>query len=303
MPPRPLALHPTSLAYRRRIGAYEVTALSDGFVDLSFGVWQNIERDDFDNALEQHFLFKGGFRNGITSFLVNTGNKLVMIDAGAAGLFGPNSFHFPRNLSDAGVRSEDIDLVLPTHAHPDHIGALVSNGAAVLPNARILIEANELDFWTSAAARAKAPEFMRGWWDAVGAVVAAYRDRVDTFRAGADLGDGITAVSYPGHTPGHTGYLIESAGERLMIWGDLVVHHAIQFEHPKASMIFDIDAALGHRSRLRGFDMAASDRLLTASTHLPFPTFGYVARRNGGFRWVPEVWQHDVAKVEWRPVA
>jgi glyoxylase-like metal-dependent hydrolase (beta-lactamase superfamily II) len=287
-------------AYRRDLGAYEVTALADGFVDLSYAVWLNLSQMEYDAALASRFIPK--FRNGITSHLLNTGSKLFLFDSGAAGLFGPNSFHFPANLANAGVRPEDIDEVLVTHAHPDHVGGLLKDGRAALPTARIRMNEIELDFWTSAAEQAKAPAWMQGWWDAVGAVVKAYDGRIETFKAGAALGDGITTIAFPGHTPGQTGYLVESAGDRLLIWGDVAVSTAIQFSHPRASMIFDIDADLGHQSRLRGFDLAARDRLLVAGTHLPFPTFGYVAQRDGTYEWVPEEWRHDLANTPWVPV-
>lgn len=299
----PFARKPVSRAYRRRLGAYEITALSDGFVDLSFDVWQNIDRKMFDDALAGRFLPTGGFRNGITSFVINTGQKIILVDAGAARLFGPNSFHFPDNLADAGLRPEDVDLVLATHAHPDHVGGLLKDGMATLPNATIHIDETELDFWTSEDARSKAPAFMQSWWEVTRGIKSVYAGRISTFRPEASLGDGITAMAFPGHTPGHTGFMIESEGESLLIWGDLAVHPAIQFPHPKANMIFDIDSDLGHASRLRGFDLAAKDKLLTAATHLPFPTFGYVAQRAGAYEWVPETWRHDLTGMAWEPVA
>lgn len=290
----------TTRAYRRRLGDYEVTALSDGFVDLSYAVWMSITPEEYDSSLAGRFIPK--FRNGITSHLVNTGSKLFLFDSGAAGLFGPNSFHFPENLANAGFHPQDIDEVLVTHAHPDHVGGLLKDGRPVLPNARIRINEIELDFWTNATEQAKAPAWMRSWWDAVGAVVKAYDGRIETFKAGAALGDGMTTIAFPGHTPGQTGYLIENAGDRLLIWGDVAVSTAIQFAHPRASMIFDIDADIGHQSRLRGFDLAAHDRLLVAGTHLPFPTFGYVAKRDGAYEWVQEEWRHDLAYTPWVPV-
>jgi glyoxylase-like metal-dependent hydrolase (beta-lactamase superfamily II) len=225
-----------------------------------------------------------------------------LFDSGAAGLFGPNSFHFPDNLANAGLHPEDIDEVIITHAHPDHVGGLLKDGRPTLPKARVRLNEVELNFWTSASEQAKAPEWMRGWWEVVRSVVTAYDGRIETFKAGASLGDGVTSIAFPGHTPGQTGYLIESAGDRLLIWGDLAVSTAIQFPHPRAGMIFDIDADIGYQSRLRGFDLAAQDRLLIAGTHLPFPTFGYVAKRNGSYEWVQEEWRHDLVNTPWVPV-
>ncbi len=298
-----LSRRQTTLAYRRSLGRFEITALADGFVDLSFAVWQNIDRDTFDTALQAKFLAKGGFRNGIASFVVNTGSKVLLVDAGAAGLFGPNSHHFPGNLAHAGLAPEQVDDVLLTHAHPDHIGGLLRDGAAVLPRAILHFSARELEFWTSPAEQARAPEFMRSWWDVVGAVAKAYDGRVRTFGPEETFGTGIAALPFPGHTPGHTAYLVESDGERLLICGDLAVHHAIQFPHPKASMIFDIDAEEAYRSRLRGFDFAARERLAIAGTHLPFPTFGHVARQGDAFVYVPEEWRHDLQGTPWVAVA
>lgn len=292
----------TTRAYRRRLGEYEITALSDGFVDLSYNVWQNIDIAALDRAVDAAFLVRGGVRNGITSHLINTGRRLILVDSGAANLFGPNSHHFPGNLADAGLSPEVIDDVFVTHAHPDHVGALLRDGKPVLPRARLHMSRTEYDFWTSLDAQAKAPDYMRSWFDLVRGLVAAYDGRITTFAAEANMGDGITALPFPGHTPGHTAYLIESEGERLMIWGDLAVSTAIQFPNPRASMIFDIDADTGHASRLRGFDLAATDRLLVAGTHLTYPTFGYVARRDGAFAWVAEEWRHDLARTPFVPV-
>lgn len=288
--------------YRRRIGAIQVTALLDGYVDLSNAVWQGVAADTIDGALAARGLPAGGVRNGISSFLLDTGNKRIMVDSGAAGLFGPHAMTFPANLIQAGVSPDSIDEVLITHLHPDHIGALIDGSAPVLPNAGLRVSAPEFAFWTSAAHESQAPAFMRDWFRAARAVVAAYDGRVTTFAGTADLGSGISAVPLPGHTPGHTGFLVESEGNMLLIWGDLAVSAAIQFPYPAASMIFDIDAATGLQSRLRCFDRAASDRLLTAGTHLPFPTFGFVARRGDAFEWIPEEWRYDIAESPLQPV-
>lgn len=238
----------------------------------------------------------------MTLFLINTGRRLVLVDSGAAGLFSPNSYHFPANLAQIGVTPEAIDDVIVTHAHPDHIGGLLNDGKAVLPNARIHLSRFEFDFWTNRDQQARAPDWMHGWFDVVFALSAAYEGCINMLAPEAAIVDGITALPFPGHTPGHTAYLVESAGERLLIWGDLAVSTAIQYPHPRASMFFDVDADTGHASSLRGFDLAATDRLLTAGTHLPFPTFGYVARRDGAHAWIAEEWHHDLAGTAWAPV-
>lgn len=295
----------TTNAYRRPIGDFEVTALLDGYVELSNKVWAGVTSEQVDAALTKRGLRTGGMRNGITSFLINTGKKMVMIDAGAAGLFGPHSHTFPRNLEGVGVRREQVDEVLVTHAHPDHVGALAlegGKGGPTLPNAVIRISKRELEFWTSRAEQAKAPEWMRSWWDAVIAVFDCYAGRIETFEPGAVVGDGIRSVGQPGHTPGHVGYMVENGGSRIYFWGDMVVGAAIQLPHPEAAMIFDIDIEEGKRSRMKGIEWAATERVLCAGTHLPFPTFGYVRRSGGAYEWVAEEWKYDVADRPLSPI-
>lgn len=295
--------HPRVIeSYRRRVGAVAVTALLDGYVELSNAVWQGVEPEQIDALQAFRGLPPGGARNGITAHLIDTGHKRIMIDAGAAGLFGPHSSAFPTNLVSAGVTPDDIDEVLITHMHPDHIGALLTHGKPTLPNAVLRPSATDLAFWTSADEQARAPEFMRSWFQVARDVVAAYGKKVAPVADGEDLGGGISALAMPGHTPGHTGFMIESEGKSLLVWGDTAVSAAIQFPHPKANMIFDIDRQTGLATRLRAFDRATADRQLVAGTHLPFPTFGYVVRRGDAYEWIAEEWRYDIAESPLQPV-
>lgn len=299
---KPRATAQASRIHHRRVGAFQVSALNDGYVELSHAVWLGAEPALIDRALAGRGQRVGGMRNGITSHLLNTGTRLVMVDAGAAGLFGPHANAFPGNLAEAGVSAADIDEVLVTHAHPDHVGALLKEGRPTLPNATLRLSETDLAFWTSEEQQGRAPGFMRDWFDLVRAVVAAYGDRVQPFGPGAVLSPGITSLALPGHTPGHTGYLIESEGDSLLIWGDLAVSAALQFPHPEAHMIFDIDPETGRKTRLGGFDRAASDRILTAGTHLPFPTFGWVVRRGHAYEWIQDEWRYDPTEAPLQPV-
>jgi len=264
-----------SQIYRRKLGSYEITVLGDGYVDLGNEIWADPSADVLNGALANAFQPPGSIRNGVNAYLINTGEKLILIDSGAAELFGPDAGLFPGNLSQIGLKPEDIDKILITHMHPDHIaGLLTSEGGMLIPDAEIHLESIELDYWTSEEAQSKAVEITKTWFDLGRAWKNAYNDRISTFSGETDLGDGITAFPLPGHSPGHTGYRIESEGESLLIVGDTVISAAIQFSNPEAVAIWDYSPEDLIKTRKRLFDMAAAD--------------------DGSYAYVPEEWRYGL---------
>ncbi len=280
--------------YRRKLGNFEITVLADGYLDLPHQIWAGLSPEEIDGHLTKSFLPTGSMRNGVNAYLINTGKKLILVDSGARDLFGPNAGLFPTNLAAIGVKPEDIDQVLITHIHPDHVAGLyTADGSVTIPNADVLVDEADLNFWTSEAAQAQAIDMAKPWFDIARQWKKSFNDRIKTFKGEKDLGDGISAFPLPGHTPGHTGFRIESAGETLLIIGDAVISAAIQFANPDASAIWDTNAEDGKKSRRTIFDVAAKDRTLVTATHLPFPSFGYVDRRtDGSYKWVPEEWRY-----------
>lgn len=283
-----------SQTYRRKLGSYEITVLADGYVDLPHEVWANVSPEKMAEHLTNAFLPTGHIRNGVNAYLINTGDKLILVDSGARDLFGPNLGLFPGNLSNVGVKPQDIDKILITHVHPDHVGGLyTADGQVTIPNAKVMVDETDLNFWTSPSAQGQAIDFSKPWFDIARDWQKAYDGRISTFKGETDLGDGITAFPLPGHTPGHTGFRVESEGESLLIIGDVVVSSAVQFADPDASNIWETSAEDSKRSRRTIFDIAANDRTLVSATHIPFPSFGYVDRRaDGSFAWVPEEWRY-----------
>lgn len=278
--------------YRRKLGAIEVTSLLDGYIDVGNQLWTGIAPEMVDSAIAEAFLADpAAIRIGITSYLLNTGDRLVLVDSGSADLFGPTAGRFLDNLAAAGVDPAQVDDILVTHMHPDHIGAMVNGTAAAFPNAAVHVSAADLDYWTSDTNRAAAPDFARPWFDRALAVKAAYGARLSTFSGSATVLPGITAEPLPGHTPGHTGFRVTSEGKDLLIWGDACGVAAVQFRHPDAGLVFDVDGETGRATRKRLLDMVATDRLLAAAAHLPFPSFGHVARSGDAYAWEPEEWQ------------
>ena len=206
---------------------------------------------------------------------------------------GPEAGKLMANIVAAGVDPDDIDTVLLTHMHPDHSAGLtdMSTGKANFRNAELVVHESEPRHWFDDGAMARGTEReQKLMFQQAREQCAPYSDRTRTFTDG-EVFPGVTAVPSPGHTPGHTGFMIESAGETLLIWGDTVHMPEVQVPRPEVTMIVDVEPAQAEASRRRIFDMAASDRLLVTGMHLHFPGFGHVARQGGQYRFVPEPWQ------------
>jgi glyoxylase-like metal-dependent hydrolase (beta-lactamase superfamily II) len=210
-------------------------------------------------------------------------------------MMGPTLGRLAGNLAAVGVKPEDIDTILVTHLHPDHVGGLVDgSGQAVFPKAELVVHAADATHWSDETVLANAPDGQEKQFVLLSrATLAAYRDCTRTITGGEPF-PGITAVPAPGHTSGHTGWLIASAGDALLIWGDIVHLPGVQFAHPEAGMAFDVDGAQAIATRRRIMDMAATDRLRVAGMHLDFPSFGHVVRAGGAYAFVPEVWAASV---------
>ncbi len=275
------------------VGDIVVTALNDGQFDGAFDWLVGVD------AAEATKLHEASFRAvpprvTVNSFVVHLPDKLVLVDGGCGTAMGPAMGRLAENLAAIGVAPADVDVVLATHLHPDHVGGLVDGeGRAVFPNAELVVHEAEPRFWGDEAVLANAPDENRGFVLLARATMAAYGNRMRQV-AGGDVLPGVSVVPEPGHTPGHSGWLIASGRDSLLIWGDVVHMPGIQFARPQAGIGFDIDGAQAIATRRRIMDMAATDRLLVAGMHLDFPAFGHVARAGEGYAFVPEVWRPGV---------
>lgn len=290
----PAAANPVQGLYRRKIGDIEVTALSDGYLDVSNDYWHDISKPEVEKLIDDAFLPRSpSIRIGITSYLLKLGDRLALVDSGSGEAFGPTAGRFAESLAAAGVKPEAVDMIMVTHMHPDHIAALIKNdGSAAFPNAALHVSETELSYWTSAEAKSKAPDFAKPWFDLAAAVNKAYGQNVVPFSGEKEVVKGVSAVSLPGHTPGQTGFRISSGTEDLLIWADACGVAAVQFAQPEAGLVFDVDGTQGAQTRKRLLDMTSTDRILAAGAHLPFPSFGHVVREGSAYRWVPEEWQY-----------
>lgn len=279
--------------YRRRIGDRVVTALSDGVIDLPLELMGGIEPGAASDLLTQAFRAPTPQAN-VNAFLIQGGGRTVLIDTGAGGSMGPALGRLQANLAAAGVTPGDIDAVLLTHFHGDHSGGLAStSGEAVFPRAELVVPKDDADFWFDDAKASAAPENKKHAFAEARVAAAPYRARLRLF-SGTDVAPGIRALPLPGHTPGHTGYMVESGGEQILIWGDIFHVPDVQARRPEVSVGFDVDPAGAVATRLRVLDMAARDRLLVAGMHMHFPAFSHIARLADGYAVVPIAWSGSV---------
>lgn len=201
----------------------------------------------------------------------------------------------PQALAANGVSPDQIDAVLLTHMHPDHIaGTIDENGNAVFPNAELIVPEADFSYWHDDAAMAAAPDAFKPFFTGARIAAKAYAKRTTQISGDADVLPGVKPVPLPGHTPGHTGYIVNSGDESLFIWADIIHNATFQLAHPEWGPAFDVDPAQAAKTRQRALDMAASDRLLVAGMHMPFPAVGHIDARAEGFAYVPAEWPYHL---------
>ena len=275
--------------YRVMLGDFEVTALSDGTVALPVDkLLTNTTPGQVDKALKRDFL-KAPLDTSVNGYLINTGSKLVLIDTGAASLFGPTLGNLLANLKAAGYQPEQVDEIYITHMHADHVGGLMAGDKPAFPNAIVRADQHDADFWLSAANLEKAPAEMKGYFQGAQASLNPYvtSGKFKPFDGNTELVPGIKAVAAHGHTPGHSTYLVESQGQKLVLWGDLMHVAAVQFANPSVTIQFDTDSKAAAVQRKKAYAEAAKQGYLIGSAHLSFPGLGHLRAEGKGYAFVP----------------
>ena len=268
----------------RQVGEFTVTAVSDGVLNSNHDVVLGIDKED--SARLTGVPYGQPLPLDVNSFLIRHRGKLILSDAGTGQGLQPvqkNLGKLPDNLRAIGVDPSAIDIVALTHLHSDHsMGLLDEAGSKVYPNAELMLHEVEAAFWLDRALQPGDSERIVTNSKKQRALTAPYRDRIRRIKDGEVL-PGITAMLRPGHTPGHTNWLIQSGSERLLIWGDIVHLAAVQLARPEARLIYDVDTDLAARTRAEVLDWAAREKLVVAGAHLGFPGFGRVTRSGDHF--------------------
>ncbi len=275
--------------FRTMLGDFEVTALSDGTVNLPVDkLLTNTTPAKVKKALDNAFV-TAPLETSVNGYLINTGAKLVLIDTGAAKLFGPTLGNLVANLKAAGYQPEQVDEVYITHMHPDHVGGLMDGDKLAFPNAAVRADKHDADFWLSQANLDKAPADSKGFFQGAMASLNPYvkANKFVPFDGATDLVPGIKAIATPGHTAGHSTYVVESKGQKLVLWGDLIHVAAVQFDEPAVTIAFDTDAKAAKGARKLAFDDAVKGSYLVGASHIAFPGLGHVRANGKAFAWVP----------------
>jgi glyoxylase-like metal-dependent hydrolase (beta-lactamase superfamily II) len=284
----PMAKVQAPAFYRTMVGDVEVTVLSDGTLKLPVTKLLKGDATKIGDALRRNFLGEE-VETSVNGFLVNTGSKLVLIDAGGGTQSGMTAGTLASNLRAAGYRPEQVDEIYITHLHGDHVGGLVNAGGRTFPNAILRIDKRDTDFWLSEDVMNRAPADVRDFFKFAMASVNPYRQagKLKTFEGPTQLVPGVRAISAYGHTPGHTAYVVESKGEQLVLWGDLMHVAAVQFEDPGVTIAFDTDEGAAAQARQAAFADAARGGYWVGAAHLPFPGIGHLRAADKGYVFVP----------------
>lgn len=300
-PPSPRLGPAAPSIYRFELGDFEVTTISDARAMID-GPWPIVGEDrpaaEVESLMQQNLLPEKRFQPGFSPMLVNTGKELVLFDTGngASGFVPrPEGGRLAQLLGPAGFSPDQVDVVVLSHLHPDHVGGVLENGKPLFPRARYVMGSVEHNFWRSKERLTATPGSNEHKTALLFPThVAPLASRTTFVDPGGDITAGIRAVEAYGHTPGHLAFHVESQGKRLLFWGDCAHHEVASLARPEWHAFFDMDKTRGVATRKRIYDMAATERLAVVGYHTSFPSIGFIQREGSAYRWLPATYQFRV---------
>lgn len=294
-PPAPIQLQKQVAGYYQyQAGHAQITALLDGTNFMSPTLFKNLPEKDVHDILKKYYADQAkGVQTSVNAFLVNTGHSLVLVDSGAASCFGAHLGSVLSNLKASGYQPEQVDTILLTHLHPDHVCGISQNGVANFPNATVYVSNDEANFWLNPKQVNTLPKEKQagylGTVEKIKQAIAPYqaKQRFKTYKLGDQI-QGFDVINTPGHTPGHFSYELKTKNETVVFIGDIVHSHTVQFDRPETAIDYDIDPKKAVETRLKQFAEYAKNGETIAAPHLPFPGIGHIYSANGkSYQWIP----------------
>ena len=276
--------------YRFNLGNAEVSVVSDGQLPLGppKGTFIGVPDEEVKKMLSDNFLSPDNVVLEQNSPIVNMGDKLVLFDTGmgTSKAFGPTTGRQQKSMAEAGIKPGDIDAVVLSHAHIDHIGGIVGeDGKSLFPNAQFYIAQSDFDFWTD---EGKLGGPLKDFVIHARKNLLPIKDRLVFFKDGQEFLPGVQAISAPGHTVGHTIFMVTSNGKSFCFLGDLTHHPILLLEKPRMQFSYDTDPKQAAETRVKLLDMIATNKIPVMSYHFAWPGFGHIAKTAEGFHYYPE---------------
>jgi glyoxylase-like metal-dependent hydrolase (beta-lactamase superfamily II) len=295
----PVAGKQVAAFYRYKVGSYECTSINDGArsFPLPDTFVKNVPKDQALAAAEAAYMPKGMVTVPFNPQIINTGSKLVLIDAGYGPGIAPSVGLLPAGMQAAGIDPNAIDVVVLSHLHPDHInGIKTADGKLAFPNAEIMAPALDWAFWMSDENMAKAQDnaMMKGYFGNTRKILGDIAGKVTKYDWGKEVAPGITALSTPGHTPGHSSFAVASGSSKILIQSDVTNIPEFFLRNPDWHVAFDIDPIKAAETRHKFYDMAAAEKATVVGFHFQFPSIGYVEKAGTGYRLIPVAWNPTI---------
>lgn len=279
------------------LGECRVSVVSDGgFVMKPHEVFPEVPQSELEETAKAAHISPDAYPGQVNTLLVRHNSDVILIDTGAGRLFGPTAGYLIANLARAGVKPEDVTHVVLSHAHPDHIGGLLTpDGKPRFPKAKVYVNRAEYEFWTgenpTMPGSLVAPEMLKMSIGAATAAFAGAKDQLQLVKPDDVVAGVVKLIDARGHTPGHVALQVGAAeGPHLLFLGDALFIPGLQFKHPEWHAAFDADPVLAASTRRKLLDMAAKDGDLASAAHAPFPSVGYIDSEADTYRWTPKPW-------------
>ena len=289
--------------YRYKVGSIEITVVNDGVsrMPITDDFVGNASKADVQAALDAAFQPRDFYAGPYNPIVINTGSKLALVDTGTgeAALASSNGLNgrLLLNLAAAGINVNDIDTVILSHYHGDHInGLLKADNSAAFPNAEILVPAAEHNFWMNDGemSRATKPRVVAGFKNVRRVMTGDILKRVRAYDPDKEVISGVTAVATLGHTPGHSSHVVSSGSKAVYVQAD-VTHAPFLFaRHPEWHFMLDVDPVAAEATRRKVYDMLVAEKMLVQGFHYPFPAAGHVEKSGTGYREVLVNWDPTI---------